>query len=100
MEPVFSIHALMISTQTFKHFFLVAAGKGHYPFKFRASTSVQYGDTFLVVGGHDETAADRDAVYAFDPQTENWTLMPERMSGPKHGVAAVLVGPGDFLRCS
>ena len=61
---------------------------------------VQRGDTFLVVGGggHNSTS-NLDSAYEFNPATENWTLMPQRMNQGKHAASAMLVGPEDFPKC-
>ncbi len=63
------------------------------------ATSVQYGDTFLVVGGQISASAELDTVYMYNPATEGWTLMPNRMRKSKHGVAAMIMKPGDFQPC-
>ncbi len=78
--------------------------KHPYPIKQRAATAVQYGDTFAVAGGKTKqyqnfTTENSDAVYMFDPETEGWKLAPEKMVRPKHGVAAIPVGPKDFPPC-
>ncbi len=73
--------------------------KQAYPLRLLYSTVVQRGDAFLVVGGKNATS-NHDAVYEFDPATEGWTLMPQRMVQHKHRVAALIVGPQDFPKCS
>ena len=40
-----------------------------------------------------------DTVYKYEAKNESWTLMPERMSQPKHAVAAFLVNPEEFPSC-
>ena len=61
-----------------------------------STTSLEYGDTFLVIAGHTADEKDLDTIYKFEPETEGWTLMPERLARPLHGVSAIPVYPGEF----
>ncbi len=54
-------------------------------------TSVQYEDTFLLVGGR--TPAYLDTIYQYNPALETWILREERTSIPKAYMGAALGGP-------
>ncbi len=76
-------------------------GKHRLPHGLFASTAVPYGNSFLLVGGLERHGGPAvDAVYKFDPETENWILMPQRLNRPKHAVGAVLVRPDEFPACN
>ena len=75
-----------------------SSGAHPFPHVLRAATSLQHGDSFLVIGAHNATS-NRDTVYRFNPATEGWTLVPGRMARIKHAPAAFLVGPEDFPAC-
>ena len=75
-------------------------GANPFPIATNGPTVVQYGRTFLAIGGRVDGPMDIDTIYKFDPATEDWVLMPERMGKPKHGVAAFLVEPEEFPSCS
>ncbi len=56
--------------------------------------SVQYEDTFLLVGGDINSAEELDTIYQYNQTSETWTLRPERLSTPKVlWLGAVLAGP-------
>ena len=65
----------------------------------RFGITVPYDDAFLLLGGHMGGKENYDMIYKFDPSTEDWVLMPERMSEGKHGMAAFRVGPHEFPKC-
>ncbi len=54
-------------------------------------SSVQYEDTFILVGGYDDIDW-LDTIYQYDRNLETWILRPERLSTPKEQLAAVLAG--------
>ncbi len=60
------------------------------PVKVSAPASVPYGNTFLLVGG------DGDHIFKFLPETEEWELMPGKLSVSKFGVTAMLIRPEDL----
>lgn len=47
---------------------------------------VQFGNTFLVVGG-----TDSDAIYEFEPDSETWITRTERLSSEKKGFTTMMV---------
>ncbi len=55
-------------------------------------SSVQYEDTFLLVGGRN-SSHEIDTIYQYDQTSETWILRPERLSIPKDDFGAVLTGP-------
>ena len=62
--------------------------------------SVQYGNTFLLVGGLVDTFTSTRDIYQFnpDPNDEKWILRAEKLSKPKDHFASFLV-PNDYALC-
>ena len=71
-------------------------------FPFEAGASVQFGDTFLAVGGesNDGSYTDSNQIWEFNanPLDEKWILRPERLKTSKHNLAAFLV-PNYYATC-
>ena len=65
----------------------------------RYGSSVQFGDTFLAVGGEQnyEPHNNTDTIWEFntDPADEKWILRPERLKSEKWYIAAFLV-PNEY----
>ena len=55
-------------------------------------SSVQYEDTFLLVGGQNLDQK-FDTIYQYDQTSETWIIREERLSAPKSVMGAVLAGP-------
>ncbi len=53
--------------------------------------SLQYGNTFLMIGGEDRVGTYLDWIYEYDQLGETWKHRQEKLSQPKIQVAAVLV---------
>ncbi len=62
------------------------------PDHFTVASSVQYEDTFLLVGGQ-IYGGYLDTIYQYDYNEETWILRPDQLSQPKNEMAAVLTGP-------
>ena len=62
------------------------------------STSVPFGDTFLVVGGV-SSGSRSDDIYEFDPVANTWKTRIEKMSLDRYDHAAFLV-PDEIARCN
>ena len=62
--------------------------------------SVQYGDSFLAIGGSDgdTNSQDLDSVHRFDVETDSWVELPHRMEEARAFFPAFLV-PEDFVEC-
>ncbi len=58
--------------------------------------SVQYADTFFLLGGQIEDKKDSDAIYRYEPETGHWSLIPYRMSSPAWRFAAFAVNRDAF----
>ncbi len=58
-------------------------------------SSIQYEDTFLLVGGEnfDLSIGNFDTIYQYNQTSETWILREERLSTPKGFVGAILAGP-------
>ena len=53
-------------------------------------SSVQYEDTFLLVGGQNHDYEQFDTIYQYDPNLETWILRPERLTTPTRDLGTVL----------
>ena len=69
------------------------------PFGRYHSSVVQYGNTFLVVGGniYPDSAANTDEILQFNPDEETWTVREERLSPARGSAMAVLGDPRSFV---
>ena len=54
-------------------------------------SSVQYRNTFLLVGGYN-SKHHLDTIYQYNQSSETWILRPERLSRAKDWMGAALVG--------
>ncbi len=65
--------------------------------------AVQYRNTFLLVGGTDDYAADsnyRGDILRYDPDGARWEVLPQRLPNPDF-VNVALIAPQDFVvNCS
>ncbi len=63
--------------------------------------SIQYGDTFLVVGGKmdDIYAEGERTVYVFDPEDEEWVSTGKYFSDMETGYLSGILIPEDFIEC-
>ncbi len=73
-----------------------------WPFDHFDSQSVQYGDTFLSVGGSFGTEATQDII-AFRPDSDNvlastWEVLPQKLTNGRRGHVAMLL-PDDYIEC-
>ena len=64
------------------------------------AVSVPYEDTFLVVSGRDygHTPEHRREIYKFDPRTESWITLQQKLSTGRKEFAAFLI-PDDLIDC-
>ena len=70
------------------------------------TTSVQYGDTFLLIGGEYERHLrigpsipfDSNGIYTFDVENYQWKRLPRELQIPRHSAAAVLI-PSNYIPC-
>lgn len=61
--------------------------------------TVQFGDTFLVIGGENtETLTFSNQIWEFDPLSEGFVLRPETLKSAKEDVATFLI-PDDYALC-
>ena len=71
-------------------------------FNFQRGASVQFGGTFLAVGGEQNVPPfeDSDQIWEFnaDAGDEKWILRQERLKSSKYHMAAFLV-PDDYATC-
>ncbi len=56
-------------------------------------SSVQYEDTFLLVGGDTFSGQYSDTIYQYEQTSETWIIREERLSKEKGYMGAVLAGP-------
>ena len=67
------------------------------PIPGKGSASVQYGNTFALVGGY--YGAYYDTIQVFDPDTLTFTLLDERLTVGRRSAAAILVNKEMFPDC-
>ena len=56
-------------------------------------------DTFYVVGGYNGTTSSFDTVYRYEPPSDSWTLLPERMAYKRYAATAMVVKGSLFPSC-
>ena len=87
----------MLETTT--EFLNVDGDRWHFgpelPYYFSLGASVQLDDTFLIVGGVDALSKYLDTIWAFNIETEEWTLLDQHLTTGRRSTAAFLV-PDDF----
>ena len=64
-------------------------------------SSIQYGNTFVIVGGDERNGTDqyKSSVIKFDTDTRSWMDLPQVLATGRSEFAAFLV-PDWFVRCS
>lgn len=62
-------------------------------------SSVQYGDTFFIVGGNDENEAAQRSIYMFNVESEEWELLPHMLAIPRANQPAAFLVPKGFIGC-
>lgn len=67
------------------------------PYLIKRGASVQFENTFLIVGGKDTNSDELDTIWKFDMDTENWALLDVKMQAARSLTAAFLV-PEDFCQ--
>ncbi len=60
--------------------------------------SVQYENTFAIIGGY-HASMYTDTIYLYNPATEQFDLLEERLSRPKSYVTTFLVSEDTFAEC-
>ncbi len=67
---------------------------------FNESSYVQVGDTFVVVGGDNNTLEAIDTIYKFDHINYEWILMSQRLQVPRDAYPGVVAVPDELVTCS
>ena len=62
------------------------------------AASVQYKNTFLVVGGMNGNDRVTDTIFEFDPENDTWIIRTERMALGRSAFAAFIVPP-EHVNC-
>ena len=68
------------------------------PIPISDAASVQYKDTFLLVGGK-TGGADLDTTYMYEPDTDSWRELEERLPEAKNDPVAMIVSRSMFTEC-
>ncbi len=73
-----------------------------WPFDHFDSETVQYGNTFLSVGGSSGTEATQDIIM-LNPNNDNilastWEVLPQKLTNGRRGHVAILL-PDDYIDC-
>ncbi len=66
---------------------------------FDEASYVQFGDTFVVVGGQDYVGDALDTIYKFDHLNYDWILMDQRLKTPRESYPGVVAVPDEFVTC-
>lgn len=66
------------------------------PQEMRDGASVQFGRTFLMIGGADNNAL--DLIYEFDPRNDGWILRDEKIDPERRRHGVTMVGD-DVVLC-
>ncbi len=71
------------------------------PIQYEQATSVQYGDTFAIIGGYGylPNPHQHDTVYVYEPATDSWRLIPKRLTQKKWSMGAFTVDKSIFPEC-
>ena len=90
-----------VRLNTFRHAPSVSNTDNALPVSMHGMVSIQYGETFLLIGGNDHATGEEIAdAYIFDPEGEVFNLMDGvRMSQGRRHAAAVLVDAQAFPQC-
>ena len=59
---------------------------------------MQYGDSFLVIGGLLSNTETSDKIYRYNTVTDEWDVLDARLSVPRAYIQGFLV-PDDYLPC-
>ncbi len=66
--------------------------------------SAQLKRTFVIVGGYNSTVwaddSTLDTLYRYNPNEDSWTLLPSRLTVPRHDVSAFPVRMDAFKECN
>ena len=83
-ERLDSTEVFSLDTQQWSNF-------ARLPIDISYGASVQYEDSFLIVGGYSFNDGELDTIYRFNVIDNSWDLLPQRLGFPKYEIAAFLV---------
>ena len=61
--------------------------------------SLPYKDSFLLIGGQDSVYAPTNEIFWYNPETQDFDLLDQRLERVREAHTAVLVGP-DVVECN
>ena len=67
------------------------------PYELQGGASVQYEDTFIIVGGLSSRRTDQ--IIKFDVKTEDWIILPQHLQAPRDIFTAFLI-PDSYIECT
>ncbi len=74
--------------------------KPDLPISIEVGASVQFQDSFLIVGGYDKTTSRYlDSIYYFNPVKDDWDLLEQKLDSRLADVIAFMV-PDHAVDCS
>ena len=69
------------------------------PKKLALAAYVQFGSTFLIMGGEDENVVRHDTIYEYDVENEDWIERSEKLPDPRAWHRVVSTVPGQVINC-
>ena len=88
-----TVEIFSFETMTWKYLGPVPTGRG---MMFNWHTQ-QLADSFRIFGGND-SEDDHNEIYEFDPNTESWLVLKQKMARPRTAHALVTL-PEGYLNC-
>ena len=74
------------------------SGSNALPTAMTTGAVVPFGDTFLIVGGHDGSSS-LDTIYYYEVDTESWSELDATLSSASSQLEATVVDINNFPSC-
>ena len=68
------------------------------PYSVHFGSVLQYEDSFLIVGGQNDTYADYDTILRFDTEKDEWEILPVEMKSGRNSFPAFFI-PEGYIYC-
>ncbi len=70
---------------------------GSLPHRVFGASAVPFGETFLLVGGRTDLTTKLDTIYQYEPDGDNWRLLPAKLREAREGSTAFQVRPSPLI---